>query len=334
MVSIYLFPVIGAVGAGIEFLSIVGAGIIAGLLGSLTGLGGGTVLVPVLTLFYGIPIIFATGASLISTIATSAGSASAYVKQRIANVKIGIGLEIATTLGAIVGSLTLVYVRRSGFIWIIFVVFGIVMLSSLVPTIQRTAKEIPPLMKPDWTTRFFQLSGSYYDSKISKKVDYNGIRWWMGEIVMFFAGVISGLLGIGSGAMKVVGMDWAMNLPMKVTTTTSNFMIGITAATGSSIYWFQGYIQPFIAAATAIGVIIGSFFGTKILVRITNTNIRWIFFWVLAFLGFDMLLKGFYMERIISISISEQFELSVVISVIMLLGLITYFRGKRRLSRG
>ncbi len=325
---------IGAVGAGIEFLSIVGAGIIAGLLGSLTGLGGGTVLVPVLTLFYGIPIIFATGASLISTIATSAGSASAYVKQRIANVKIGIGLEIATTLGAIVGSLTLVYVRRSGFIWIIFVVFGIVMLSSLVPTIQRTAKEIPPLMKPDWTTRFFQLSGSYYDSKISKKVDYNGIRWWMGEIVMFFAGVISGLLGIGSGAMKVVGMDWAMNLPMKVTTTTSNFMIGITAATGSSIYWFQGYIQPFIAAATAIGVIIGSFFGTKILVRITNTNIRWIFFWVLAFLGFDMLLKGFYMEGIISISISEQFELSVVISVIMLLGLITYFRGKRRLSRG
>ncbi len=325
---------IGAVGAGIEFLSIVGAGIIAGLLGSLTGLGGGTVLVPVLTLFYGIPIIFATGASLISTIATSAGSASAYVKQRIANVKIGIGLEIATTLGAIVGSLTLVYVRRSGFIWIIFVVFGVVMLSSLVPTIQRTAKEIPPLMKPDWTTRFFQLSGSYYDSKISKKVDYNGIRWWMGEIVMFFAGVISGLLGIGSGAMKVVGMDWAMNLPMKVTTTTSNFMIGITAATGSSIYWFQGYIQPFIAAATAIGVIIGSFFGTKILVRITNTNIRWIFFWVLAFLGFDMLLKGFYMERIISISISEQFGLSVVISIIMLLGLITYFRGKRRLSRG
>jgi len=326
--------VIGAIGAGIEFLSIVGAGIIAGLLGSLTGLGGGTVLVPVLTLFYGIPIIFATGASLISTIATSAGSASAYVKQRIANVKIGIGLEIATTLGAIVGSLTLVYVRRSGFIWIIFVVFGVVMLSSLVPTIQRTAKEIPPLMKPDWTTRFFQLSGSYYDSKISKKVDYNGIRWWMGEIVMFFAGVISGLLGIGSGAMKVVGMDWAMNLPMKVTTTTSNFMIGITAATGSSIYWFQGYIQPFIAAATAIGVIIGSFFGTKILVRITNTNIRWIFFWVLAFLGFDMLLKGFYMERIISISISEQFGLSVVISIIMLLGLITYFRGKRRLSRG
>ncbi len=325
---------IGAIGAGIEFLSIVGAGIIAGLLGSLTGLGGGTVLVPVLTLFYGIPIIFATGASLISTIATSAGSASAYVKQRIANVKIGIGLEIATTLGAIVGSLTLVYVRRSGFIWIIFVVFGVVMLSSLVPTIQRTAKEIPPLMKPDWTTRFFQLSGSYYDSKISKKVDYNGIRWWMGEIVMFFAGVISGLLGIGSGAMKVVGMDWAMNLPMKVTTTTSNFMIGITAATGSSIYWFQGYIQPFIAAATAIGVIIGSFFGTKILVRITNTNIRWIFFWVLAFLGFDMLLKGFYMERIISISISEQFGLSVVISIIMLLGLITYFRGKRRLSRG
>ncbi len=312
----------------LEFLSIVVAGIIAGLLGSLTGLGGGTVLVPVLTLFYGIPLIFATGASLVSTIATSAGSASAYVKDRIANIKIGIGLEIATTLGAIVGSLTLVYVHDTGLIWIIYIIFGLVLLGSLIPTIERTSREIPVLRKPDWTTRFFQLSGKYHDSKLQKEVSYNGVRWWLGEIVMFFAGVISGLLGIGSGALKVVGMDWAMNLPMKVTTTTSNFMIGITAATGSSIYWFQGYIQPFIAAATAIGVLIGSFFGAKVLVRISNTNIRWIFFGILAFLGIEMVLKGLYTDGIIRIMLDVQFAISALIAIVMLVALVMRFRRR------
>lgn len=319
---------ITVIGAFIEFLSIVFAGVIAGLLGSLTGLGGGTVLVPVLTLFYGIPLIFATGASLISTIATSAGSASAYVKERIANIKIGIGLEIATTLGAIVGSLTLVYVHDSGLIWVIYIVFGCVLLGSLIPTIERTAREVPVLMKPDWSTRFFQLAGKYHDARMSKDISYNGVRWWMGEIVMFFAGVISGLLGIGSGALKVVGMDWAMNLPMKVTTTTSNFMIGITAATGSSIYWFQGYIQPFIAAATAIGVLIGSFFGAKILVRISNTNIRWIFFWILAFLGFEMVLKGLYTDSIITIILPLQFSIAGIVSTAMLVLLVLKFKRR------
>lgn len=320
---------ITVLGALVEFLSIVLAGVIAGLLGSLTGLGGGTVLVPVLTIFYGIPLIFATGASLISTIATSAGSASSYVKEKIANVKIGIGLEIATTLGAIVGSLTLIYVRNTGFIWAIYVVFGLVLLGSLIPTIERTSREIPELRQPDWTTRFFQLAGRYHDPKLKKDIDYNGVRWWLGEIVMFFAGMISGLLGIGSGALKVVGMDWAMNLPMKVTTTTSNFMIGITAATGSSIYWFQGFIQPFIAAATAIGVLIGAFFGAKILVRISNTNIRWIFFWILAFLGFEMVMKGFYTDGLISVGTDLEFLISIVIATVMLFILMTLFRKRR-----
>lgn len=319
---------ITALTAAFEFLSIVFAGVIAGMLGSLTGLGGGTVLVPVLTLFYGIPLIFATGASLISTIATSAGSASSYVKERIANVKIGIGLEIATTLGAIVGSLTLIYVQKTGLIWIIYIIFGCVLLGSLIPTIERTAREIPELKKPDWTTRIFQLSGEYHDARLSRVIKYNGVRWWAGEIVMFFAGVISGLLGIGSGAMKVVGMDWAMNLPMKVTTTTSNFMIGITAATGSSIYWFQGFIQPFIAAATAIGVLIGAFIGARILIRISNTNIRWLFFWILAFLGFEMVLKGLFTDNLLPVGIYAQFAIAVSVSSVMLVVLISMFRRR------
>ncbi|MEM0139504.1 MAG: sulfite exporter TauE/SafE family protein [Ferroplasma sp.] len=314
----------------LKFLTIVFGSIIAGFIGSLTGLGGGTVLVPVLTLFYGIPFIFAAGASLISTIATSAGSASAYTKKKIANIKIGIGLEIATTTGAIVGSLTLIYIDKESLIWVVYVIFGLVLLFSLIPTIKKIGKEIPPETPPDWSTKLFQLTGSYYDERLRKTIKYHGIRWWLGEIVMFFAGFVSGLLGIGSGALKVLGMDWAMNLPMKVTTTSSNFMIGITAATGSSIYWYEGYINLFIAAATAIGVLIGAFLGAKVLVRISNENIRWIFFAILSFLGFDMVFKGLHLINfsIFKSSLTDQFFVSIIISI-ALIGLL-YYNTKRK----
>ncbi|EQB74277.1 MAG: hypothetical protein AMDU4_FER2C00018G0041 [Ferroplasma sp. Type II] len=313
----------------LKFLLIVFGSIIAGFIGSLTGLGGGTVLVPVLTLFYGIPFIFAAGASLISTIATSAGSASAYTKKKIANIKIGIGLEIATTTGAIVGSLTLIFIDKHSLIWSVYVIFGLVLLFSLIPTIKKIGKEIPPETKPDWSTKLFQLTGSYYDERLRKTIKYHGIRWWLGEIVMFFAGFVSGLLGIGSGALKVLGMDWAMNLPMKVTTTSSNFMIGITAATGSSIYWYEGYINLFIAAATAIGVLIGAFFGAKVLVKISNENIRWIFFAILSFLGFDMVFKGLHLINfIITFSLMIQFFISIIISIVLIS--LLYYNSKRK----
>ncbi len=313
----------------LKFLSIVFGSIIAGFIGSLTGLGGGTVLVPVLTLFYGIPFIFAAGASLISTIATSAGSASAYTKKKIANIRIGIGLEIATTTGAIVGSLTLVTIDRVHLIFIVYILFGLVLLFSLIPTIKKIGAEIPPETKPDWTTKLFQLTGSYYDERLRQTIKYHGIRWWLGEIVMFFAGFVSGLLGIGSGALKVLGMDWAMNLPMKVTTTSSNFMIGITAATGSSIYWYEGYINLFIAAATAIGVLIGAYFGAKVLVRISNENIRWVFFAILSFLGFDMVFKGLHLANfIITFSLMIQFFISIAISITMIT--LLYIHTKRK----
>jgi len=313
----------------LKFLTIVFGSIIAGFIGSLTGLGGGTVLVPVLTLFYGIPFIFAAGASLISTIATSAGSASAYTKKKIANIKIGIGLEIATTTGAIVGSLTLIFIDKHALIWVVYVIFGLVLLFSLIPTIKKIGKEIPPEKPPDWSTKLFQLTGSYYDERMRKTIKYHGVRWWLGEIVMFFAGFVSGLLGIGSGALKVLGMDWAMNLPMKVTTTSSNFMIGITAATGSSIYWYEGYINLFIAAATAIGVLIGAFFGAKVLVRISNENIRWIFFAILSFLGFDMVFKGLHMINfLITVSLMDQFFISIIISVVLIA--LLFYNSKRK----
>jgi uncharacterized membrane protein YfcA len=274
------------------FALVVAVSIISGFLGALVGLGGGTFLVPLYTLFLGIPIAYATGASLISTIATSSGSASAYIRDRITNVRIGMGLEIATTTGSIVGSLTAALVYAHHLEYIIYIVFGVVLLSQIYFQLERSRFELPQPMKPDWTTRVFQLHGEYYDEALKQEVKYYGVRWWLGEIVMFFAGFISGLLGIGSGALKVLGMDWAMNLPMKVSTTTSNFMIGVTAATGSAIYWAYGLIQPILAGFTALGVLLGSMSASKVLPKMTSKSIRYIFTAILAFLGVEMVLRG------------------------------------------
>jgi len=274
------------------FVIVVLISALSGILGALTGLGGATFLVPIYTLYLNVPIAYASGASLISTIATSSGAASAYIKDRITNVKIGMGLEIATTTGSIAGALTVAYIYAHHLEFIVYIVFGIVLLSQVYVQLDKSKFELPKPIKPDWTTRVFELYGKYYDTVLKREVEYHGVRWWLGEIIMFFAGFISGLLGIGSGALKVLGMDWAMNLPMKVSTTTSNFMIGVTAATGSSIYWIFGYIQPFLAAGTALGVLIGAFIGTKILVRVTNKTIRYIFTVILIFLGIQMILRG------------------------------------------
>ncbi|MEM0097615.1 MAG: sulfite exporter TauE/SafE family protein [Conexivisphaerales archaeon] len=276
-----------------ELLLILIISSLSGIIGALTGLGGATFLVPIYTLYLGIPFPYAAGASLISTIATSSGAGSAYINDRITNVKIGMGLEIATTLGAIIGSLTVAFIFAHHLEFIVYLVFGGVLLSQVYVQLVKSRHELPKPTKPDWTTKLFQLKGDYYDAVLRQKVEYHGIRWWLGETIMFFAGFISGLLGIGSGALKVLAMDWAMNLPMKVSTTTSNFMIGVTAATGSSIYWALGYIQPFLAAGTAIGVLVGAYFGTKILVKITSKNIRYIFTLILVFLGIQMILRGF-----------------------------------------
>lgn len=247
---------------------------------------------PILALYMQIPIIYASGASLISTIATSSGAASAYVKDKIVNLRIGMSLEIGTTLGSIIGSLTAAYIYSHGLQNLIYISLGVVLLFSIVPTARKIKGELPQQRSPDRTTRIFKLTGSYFDVALGQQVNYHGVRWWLGETIMFFAGFISGLLGIGSGALKVLGMDYAMNLPMKVTTTTSNFMIGVTAATGSSIYWSLGYIQPFIAAATALGVLVGSFIGTKILVKMKNKRVRLVFLIIVGILGIESLLRG------------------------------------------
>ncbi|AET33075.1 putative permease K07090 [Pyrobaculum ferrireducens] len=273
-------------------LVLVMSGLAAGFMGALTGLGGATFLIPIYVLFVGMPIQYAAGVSLISTVATSSGSASAYIRDRVSNVRIGMSLLTATTSGSIVGALLASWVYSHGLEHVIYIVFGVVLLGSIYTQVARARYELPDPKPPDRWTTWLRLSGSYYDPVLGREVQYHGVRWWLGALIMFAAGVISGLLGIGSGALKVLAMDWAMNLPIKVSTTTSNFMIGVTAATGSAIYWHLGYIQPYFAGLTAVGVLAGSYIGTKALMKLRSATIRYIFIAVLAVLGVQMLLKG------------------------------------------
>lgn len=276
----------------LSILELVILGFIAGVIGSLTGLGGGVVIIPMLTLALGVPIEFAAGASLVSSIATSSGAASAYVKEKLANIRIGMSLEIATTIGAIIGSLmaAAIYAKQLGNL--IYVLFGIVLILSIYPSLRAYKKRHVKRINKDWTTGFFQLSGSYYDKAAGRRIKYSGYRWWLGEGIMSIAGILSGLLGIGSGALKDIGMDWGMKLPIKVTTSTSNFMIGVTAAASSAVYWYLGYIRPVLVGPILVGVLAGSYVGSKVLPQLRGGKVRLIFMAVLVVLGMEMVLRG------------------------------------------
>lgn len=265
-------------------------GVIAGFVGSMTGLGGAVVIMPALTLLLGIPIEHATGASLVATIATSSGAATAYVRDKISNIKIGMSLEIGTTIGAIIGALTAAFVYSHNLSFVIFILFGVVVLTSVYPTLRRGDDE--KSARPDSTTRIFQMHGSYYDKAEGRRISYNGIRWWLGEIVMWVAGFISGLLGVGSGVLKVLAMDSAMHLPVKVSTATSDFMIGVTAITGAAIYWALGYIVPSLVAPIIVGVVAGAYLGSKTMESSHSTSIRRIFIAILVIVAVEMISRG------------------------------------------
>lgn len=268
------------------------ASIIAGLLGSLTGLGGGVVLTPVLVLFLGVPIDYAVGASLISTIATSASSGSRYLKTGLAHMRIAVALELATTTGAITGSLLEYYVEEHHLFSLLDIIFGAVLIFSVIPNFMRMANEIPVYITPDGLSSKLKFHGSYYDEALQKEVHYHGVRYHFGLLGMFIAGLVSGLLGIGSGALKVLAMDLGMNLPFKVSTATSSFMIGVTAATSSGIYWLLGLIDPILVGVTIPGVFIGSTLGSKFLNKLLSRRLRQLFTLVLVLLGIQLILKG------------------------------------------
>lgn len=267
-------------------------GVASGIIGSLSGLGGGIIVIPILTLLFGVPLEYAAGASLLSVIATSSGAASAYVKDKLVNLKIGMSLEIATTMGAIAGALIAVFLYSKSLQAIIFIVFGLVLLLSIYPVRKSFTLKNDSHTKQDSTTKKFQLSGKYYDKAKKKVIKYSGSRWWLGESVMGIAGIISGLLGVGSGVLKVIGLESAMRLPVKIATPTSDFMIGVTAAVGSAIYWEFGYIQPFILAPIVMGILFGSYFGSKILERTSSLRLREFFLFILIIVGIEMVFRG------------------------------------------
>ena len=263
---------------------LIGAGsFVAGLVGAMTGLGGGVVLIPMLTLAFGIDIRYAIGASLVSVIATSSGAAAAYLREGYTNLRIGMFLEIATSLGAILGALLAVWVNPS---WI-GLALGVVLLhaayTSLGPHLQDPETDLPPSA----LAQALRLEGSYPTP--------DGVRTYQvravpaGFALMGVAGALSGLLGIGSGAIKVLAMDRAMKLPFKVSTTTSNFMIGVTAAASAGVYLGRGYIDPGLAMPVMLGVLAGSLAGARLLAKAPTRQLRLLFAIVIAALGVEMI---------------------------------------------
>jgi uncharacterized membrane protein YfcA len=258
---------------------------LAGFLGSLTGLGGGVVVTPVLTLLLGVDLHYAMGASLVSVIATSSGAAAAYVREGLSNIRAGMFLEIATTLGAVAGAHLITVIPAS----VLAVIFGAVLLYSAWHSINQVAVE--KALLPDPQAVCLKLDGSYPGPH--GPIFYHVQRVKAGFSMMFGAGLLSGLLGIGSGAMKVIAMDQIMRIPFKVSTTTSNFMIGVTAAASAGIYLRHGFIEPRLAMPVMLGVLAGSLIGARILAGAGIRPLRLVFAAVVGLLALEMIYNGF-----------------------------------------
>jgi uncharacterized membrane protein YfcA len=264
--------------------------VIAGILGSLIGLGGGIIVIPALTLLFGIDIRYAIGASIVSVIATSSGAAAAYVREGMTNLRVAMVLELATVSGAITGAFLAGWLDGH---WL-YIIFGVVMAYSAVVMFRKLHDVIADAdaMRPAPWADYLRLHGSYYDPATQKETVYRVVRTRVGLMLMYVAGAISGLLGIGSGSLKVPALDLAMHLPIKVSTATSNLMIGVTAAASAGVYFMRGDIVPFIAAPVAVGVLVGAVLGSHLLGRLQSSTIRIVFVVVLLWVSLEMLLKG------------------------------------------
>lgn len=266
---------------------IFGISVVAGALGALLGLGGGIIVVPALTLLFGLDIRFAIGASIISVIATSSGAAAAYVRDHMTNLRTAMFLELGTTLGAICGAYLAGVISGR---WL-FIVFGLVLGYSAIVML-RNRHQNQEVVPEDALADKLRLHGAYFDEAEHRQVTYKVTHTPLGLALMWLAGVVSGLLGIGSGALKVPAMDLAMRLPIKVSSATSNFMIGVTAAASAGVYFARGDIDPFIAAPVAAGVLLGATLSARLLPRLHNQTIRIAFVAVLLWVSGEMLLKG------------------------------------------
>jgi uncharacterized membrane protein YfcA len=272
----------------LEFSSLVFVGsLLAGFLGAATGLGGGVVIVPLLAVGFGVDIRYAMGASLVSVIATSSAAASAYVREGFSNIRVGMFLEIATTIGAVTGAAIATSISPS----YIAVIFGLVLIYSAYQSVFSRGQNDSRSDKPDKIATRLKMNSRYPTPEGMKEYYVHQVPGGFG--IMYIAGILSGLLGIGSGALKVIAMDQVMRLPFKVSTTTSNFMIGVTAAASAGVFLNRGYVDPGLAMPVMLGVLIGSLAGAHFLFGATTKVLRIVFAVVIFGLAIEMLYKGF-----------------------------------------
>lgn len=264
--------------------------LVAGFTGAILGLGGGIILIPFLTLAIHLPIQEAIGVSIVSVIATSSGAAIAYVRDKITNIRIGMFLETATTLGAVTGAFIAGLLNAK----MLYFIFSIFMFYSAFNMFKSRHSETSGDVKTHPMAVKLKLNGKYFDQLLNKTVSYQVAGVYPAYIVMYIAGILSGLLGIGGGAFKVLGMDMFMKLPIKVSTSTSNFMIGVTAAASAGVYFSRGDINPSAAGPVALGVLIGAHFGSIALHRISNKHLRVLFIPVLVIVAAQMIWKGWW----------------------------------------
>ncbi len=260
----------------------------SGMLGAIFGLGGGIFLVPALTLYFGVNIRYAIGASLMAIIATSCGASAAFVREHVANVRVGMFLELAAVLGALSGAVIADFISAR---WL-FIIFGLLMLYSIYPMVLRRAGPAAASGQADPLAVRLGLSGSYRERASESAVDYTVRRVRGGAAIMYGSGVISGLLGIGGGIFNVLAMVLTMGLPLKVGTATSSFMIGVIGAASAGVYFSRGLIHPLLAAPVVLGILAGARGGALIALRLPATTLRWLFLPVLVYIGTSMLLRG------------------------------------------
>jgi uncharacterized protein len=268
-------------------------GLLAGILGAILGIGGGMIVTPILTVAMGLDIKYAIGASIIVVIATSSGATISFLKDEMLNLRVAMFLEIATTIGAVSGAALNGVIPKS----ILYILFGLLVLNSSYTMIKKlcgkTKTDTTENVHPDYLAQKLRLDGSYYDKATKEEVEYQVKNVPGGFLMMLIAGLASGLLGIGSGAFKVIAMDNIMKMPLKPSSATSNLMMGVTAAASATVYFFNGTIVPHIAVPLAVGVVFGAVVGSRIMQHLQPKVIRIIFIPILLYLGLQMLLKGF-----------------------------------------
>lgn len=265
-------------------------GFIAGTVGSILGLGGGIIITPIITSFFGVDIKYAIGASIVAVIATSSGAAISYLKDDLINIRAAMFLEIFTTVGGLVGAILAGFFDGT----VLNILFGCLLIFQGYNMWKKLHKgeEVLQNVAPDKIAKQLKLNSSYHDKQLNKEISYQVEKVPGGAAIMLGAGVASGLLGIGSGAFKVLAMDSMMKMPLKASTATSNLMIGVTAAASATVYFFNGYVNPTLAGPIAIGIVAGASLGSKIMPKLPAKTIRIIFIPVILLMAIQMLLKG------------------------------------------